>query len=50
MKKISLNDKIFIAGSTGMVGKAIKKILLNNNYEINQNQRISKRKPREVFD
>ena len=37
MKKISLNDKIFIAGSTGMVGKAIQKILLNNNYGLKEN-------------
>lgn len=37
MKKISLNEKIFIAGSTGMVGKAIKEILLNNNYGLKEN-------------
>ena len=37
MKKISLKEKIFIAGSTGMVGKAIKKILLNNNYGLKEN-------------
>ncbi len=37
MKKISLNDKIFIAGSTGMVGKAIKKFLLKNNYGLKEN-------------
>ena len=37
MKKISLNEKIFIAGSTGMVGKAIKQTLLNNNYGLKEN-------------
>ena len=33
MKKlISKNEKIFIAGSTGMAGSAIKKQLIKNNY------------------
>ena len=30
IKKISQKDKIFIAGSTGMAGKAIKKVLLES--------------------
>ena len=37
MKKISFNEKIFIAGSTGMVGKAIKRLLLKNNYGLEEN-------------
>ncbi len=32
MKKILLNDKIFIAGATGMVGKAINRSLLKKGY------------------
>jgi len=32
MKKISLSDKIFVAGSTGMVGKAVIKKLKNHGY------------------
>ena len=33
MKKlIDINEKIFIAGATGMVGNAIKNILENSNY------------------
>ena len=32
MKKISLSDKIFVAGSTGMVGKAVIKKLKNQGY------------------
>jgi len=35
-KKISYKDKIFIAGSTGMAGKAIKKVLLQNGYGLNE--------------
>ena len=31
-KKINLDEKIFIAGGSGMAGNAIKKILKNNNY------------------
>ena len=31
-KLISPNEKIFIAGSTGMVGNSIVKALLNNGY------------------
>ena len=31
-KKLSKQDKIFIAGSSGMVGSAIKKILIKSNY------------------
>ena len=37
IKRISQKDKIFIAGSTGMAGKAIKKILLQNGYGLNEN-------------
>ena len=37
MKKILLNEKIFIAGSSGMVGKAIKKLLLKSNYGLKEN-------------
>ena len=36
-KKISQKDKIFIAGSTGMAGKAIKKVLLENGYGLKEN-------------
>ena len=32
MKKISLSDKIFVAGSTGMVGKAVLRKLKNQGY------------------
>ena len=31
-KKISLNEKIFVAGSKGMVGKAICRALFNKGY------------------
>ena len=31
-KLISKNERIFIAGSTGMAGSAIKKQLIKNNY------------------
>ena len=37
LKKISKKDKIFIAGSTGMAGKAIKKVLLDNGYGLKEN-------------
>ena len=37
IKKISQKDKIFIAGSTGMAGKAIKKVLLENGYGLKEN-------------
>ena len=39
-KKLSKQDKIFIAGSSGMVGSAIKKVLIKSNYgnkELNGN-------------
>ena len=32
MSKISLNDRIFIAGASGMAGNAIKKTLLKKGY------------------
>ena len=32
MKKISLSDKIFVAGSSGMVGKAVIKKLKSQGY------------------
>ena len=34
-KKINLNEKIFIAGSTGMVGQAIKRIFVKSGYGLN---------------
>ena len=36
-KGINLNEKIFIAGSNGMVGTAIKKSLLKSGYGLNKN-------------
>jgi len=36
-KKINLNERIFIAGSTGMVGQAIKKILKRSGYGLDSN-------------
>ena len=36
--KINKNDKIFVAGGSGMVGSAIKRELLNCGYEDNQNK------------
>tara|TARA_A100001011_G_C14319033_1_gene849507 strand:- start:1795 stop:2796 length:1002 start_codon:yes stop_codon:yes gene_type:complete len=36
-KEIKLNEKIFIAGSNGMVGSAIKKSLLKSGYGLNKN-------------
>ena len=36
-KEIQLNEKIFIAGSNGMVGRAIKKSLLKSGYGLNKN-------------
>ena len=36
-KEIKLNEKIFIAGSNGMVGRAIKKSLLKSGYGLNKN-------------
>ena len=33
MNLINKNDSIFVAGNTGMVGTAIKKELLKNNYK-----------------
>ena len=36
-KEINLNEKIFIAGSNGMVGSAIKKSLLKSGYGLNEN-------------
>ena len=36
--KINKDDKIFIAGGTGMVGSAIKRELLNCGFEDNQNK------------
>ena len=36
-KYISFNEKIFIAGSTGMVGQAIKRNLLKNGYGNEEN-------------
>ena len=35
-KKLNHQDKIFIAGSSGMVGSAIKKVLRKSNYGINE--------------
>jgi len=35
-KKLNYQDKIFIAGSSGMVGSAIKKVLRKSNYGINE--------------
>ena len=35
--KLHLNDKFFVAGSTGMAGKAICKALLKNGYGKNEN-------------
>ena len=32
MKKISINDKIFLAGGSGMAGKAIHRSLLKKGY------------------
>ena len=39
--KINKNEKIFIAGGSGMVGSAIKRELLNCGYEGNQNKILS---------
>ena len=36
--KINKNDKIFIAGGTGMVGSAIKRELMNTGYGITSNE------------
>ena len=36
-KEINLDEKIFIAGSNGMVGTAIKKSLLKSGYGLNEN-------------
>ncbi len=36
-KEINPNEKIFIAGSNGMVGRAIKKSLLKSGYGLNEN-------------
>ena len=36
--KINKNDKIFIAGGTGMVGSAIKRELMNTGYGIPTNE------------
>ena len=35
--KIDLEDKIFVAGSNGMVGKAICRELLKNGYGLKEN-------------
>ena len=35
-KKLNHQDKIFIAGSSGMVGSAIKKVLIKSNYGIKE--------------
>jgi len=35
MHKLNKNDKIFIAGSNGMVGSAIKRALIKNNFKNN---------------
>ena len=37
-KKISLNDKFFIAGASGMAGNAIKKALIKNGYGLKKNK------------
>ena len=37
MSRISKQDKIFIAGSTGLVGRSITKILKKYNYGLNEN-------------
>ena len=39
-KKISLNEKIFIAGSNGMVGSAICRSLIKNGYGNKKNTGI----------
>ena len=36
-KEINTNEKIFIAGSNGMVGRAIKKSLIKSGYGLNEN-------------
>ena len=36
IKKLNKQDKIFIAGSSGMVGSAIKKVLIKSNYGIKE--------------
>ena len=33
MNLINKNDRIFIAGHTGMVGAAVKRLLKNNGYK-----------------
>ena len=35
--KLSSSDKVFIAGSSGLVGSAIKRKLLNYNFSIKKN-------------
>ena len=35
-KEILFNDKIFIAGATGMVGKAINRSLLKKGYGLKE--------------
>ena len=36
-KKISINDKIFIAGARGMAGSAIHRSLIKNGYGNHEN-------------
>ena len=45
--KISQDDKIFIAGSTGMVGSSIKRALIKQNYK---NLEIPRRSELNLFD
>ena len=49
-KEISLNEKVFIAGSNGMVGNAIKKRLLKSGYGLNENNGSLLTPPRAELD
>ena len=40
IKKIYKDDKFFIAGGSGMVGSSIKRILINNDYGVKENNGV----------
>ena len=49
-KKINFDDRIFIAGSNGMVGKAICKSLTNCGYGLKENNGILLKPKREELN
>ena len=48
MALLSKSDKIFVAGSTGMVGKSICKLLIKNGYTFENNKLLTS--SRQVLD